>query len=91
MHFLVSQVWNLQLALEEMNVIVFIELELIISMLNIAHAGIKKLYLFFQFRAQSLTSLKADPSQDINRGFAFRRCLNGTLFLRKCSVKALVS
>ena len=38
-HFLVSQVWNHQLALEEMNVIVFIELELIISMSNIALAG----------------------------------------------------
>jgi len=37
----VSQDWNLQLALEEMNVIAFIELELIISMLNIAHADPK--------------------------------------------------
>ena len=30
------------------------------------------------FRAQSFTSLKADLRQDINGGFAFSRCLNGT-------------
>ena len=28
--------------------------------------------------AQSFTSLKADQSQDINGGFEFNRCLNGT-------------
>ena len=42
-------------------------------------------------RAQSFTSLKEDLFQDINGVFAFIRCLNGTLTLRKCSVKALVS
>ena len=29
-------------------------------------------------RAQSFTSLKADLRQDLNGGFAFSRCLNGT-------------
>ena len=33
---------------------------------------------FLTIRAQSFTSLKADLCQDINRGFAFSRCLNGT-------------
>ena len=40
---------------------------------------------------KSFTSLKADLSQVINRGFAFNRCLNGTFLWRKCSIKALVS
>ena len=41
--------------------------------------------------AQSFNLLKADLPQDINVGFAFSRCLNGTFpWRRKCSVKALV-
>ena len=43
------------------------------------------------FGAQSFTSLKADHCQDINRGLAFNRCLNGTFLCRKWSGKALVS
>ena len=31
-----------------------------------------------KLRTQSFTSLKADPRQDINGGFDFSRCLNGT-------------
>ena len=42
-------------------------------------------------RVQSFTSLKVDLHQDINGGFAFGRCLNGTFPWRKCSIKALVS
>ena len=41
--------------------------------------------------SKSFTSLKADLRQDLNGGFAFSRCLNGTFPWRKCSVKALVS
>ena len=33
---------------------------------------------FTTIGARSFTSLKADLCQDINRGFAFSRCLNGT-------------
>ena len=44
----------------------------------------------FTSGAQSLTSLKADIHQDINGGFAFSRCLNGTFPWRNCSVKTLV-
>ena len=33
---------------------------------------------FVTYRAQSFTSLKTYLCQDINRGFAFSRCLNGT-------------
>ena len=32
----------------------------------------------YTFRAQSFTSLKAGLRQDINRGFVFSGCLNGT-------------
>ena len=34
--------------------------------------------------------MKADLSQDINGGFAFSRCLNGTFPWRKYSIKALL-
>ena len=51
----------------------------------------KSINLFQRLRAQSFTSLTADIRQDINRGFTFSRCLNGTFPWRKCSVKALVS
>ena len=40
--------------------------------------------------SKSFTRLMADLRQDINGGFAFSRCLNGTYPWRKCSVKALV-
>ena len=39
-------------------------------------------------RAQSFTSLMADLRQDINRGFAFSRCLNGTFPLRPWQVNS---
>ena len=39
-------------------------------------------------RAQSFTSLMAEVCQNINRGVAFSRCLNGKFPCRKCSVKA---
>ena len=42
-------------------------------------------------RAQSFTSLKADLRQDINRGFAFIRYLNGIFPWGKYSVIALAS
>ena len=43
-------------------------------------------------RAQPFTSLKADLLHDINRDFAFIRCLNNETFpWWKCSVKALVN
>ena len=45
----------------------------------------------FKLWAQSYTSLMADLCQDMNGGFAFSRCLNGTFTWRKCSSKALVS
>ena len=38
--------------------------------------------------AQSFTYYKIDLYQDINRGFALIRCLNGTFPWSKCSVKA---
>ena len=38
--------------------------------------------------AQSFTYYKIDLYQDINRGFAIIRCLNGTFPWSKCSVKA---
>ena len=41
--------------------------------------------------AQLSTKLKSYLCQDINEGFAFSRCLNGTFPERKCSVKYLVS
>ena len=44
-----------------------------------------------KLRAQSFTTLKEDLRQEINCGFAFSRCLNGTFPWRKGSSKALVS
>ena len=43
-------------------------------------AGLNSSYdlLMYILRAQSFTSLKADLRQDINGGFTFSRCLNGT-------------
>ena len=38
--------------------------------------------------AQSFTYYKIDLYQDINRGFALIRCLNGTFPGSKCFVKA---
>ena len=43
------------------------------------------------FWPQLFTSMKANLQQDINGGFAFSRCLNGTFPWRKCSIKALAS
>ena len=42
-------------------------------------------------RDQSFTLLKADLCQDINGGFTFSKCLNGTFPWGKCSISALVS
>ena len=36
------------------------------------------MYYVIKFRAQSFTSLKAVLCQDMNGGFTFSRCLNGT-------------
>ena len=43
----------------------------------ILYDPINVMYIFAIW-AQSFTSLKADLHQDINRGFAFSRCLNET-------------
>ena len=51
------------------------------------HRIIRRHQMLF-WRAQSLTSLKADICQDINWGLAFSRWLNGTFPWSKCSIKA---
>ena len=42
---------------------------------------------FKMYRDQSFTSLLADLCQDVNRVYSFSRCLYGTFYSMKCSIK----